>query len=236
MKRFFAATAMAAFLLTAPAAMASSSSPGLTADQALTKLTEGNTRFVAGASVQPHQDAARRHETATGGQHPFVTVLTCSDSRVPPEVVFDQGLGDVFTVRVAGNVAATDEIGSIEYGADHLHTPLVVVLGHTKCGAVTAVVKGEEVTPNIEKLVAPIVRAVKGVRQRFAAADTEELINKAIEANVWQAIADMYAKSPALKKLAATGKIKIVGALYDVDSGKVRFMGEHPNNALLLGK
>lgn len=236
MKRFFAALAMAAWGLAAvPAAMATSEGPGLTPDQALTKLTEGNTRYVAGASVQPHQDAARRHETATGGQHPFATVLTCSDSRVPPEILFDQGLGDVFTVRVAGNVAATDEIGSIEYGADHLRTPLVVVLGHTKCGAVTAVVKGEEVTPNIEKLVAPIVPAVNGVRQRFATADTAELVDKAIEANVWQAIADMYAKSPVLKKLAAQGKVKIVGAIYDIDSGKVRFLGEHPSNTLLLG-
>jgi carbonic anhydrase len=237
MKRFFAATAMAAlFLAAATAAMAFSAGPGVTADEALTKLKEGNTRFVAGASVQPHQDAARRQETATGGQHPFATVLTCADSRVPPEVVFDQGLGDVFTVRVAGNVAATDEIGSIEYGAEHLGTALVVVLGHTKCGAVTAVVKGEHVTPNIEKLVAPIVPAVTGVRERFASADTEEIISKAIEANVWQAIADMYAKSPLLKKMAAQGKVKIVGALYDVDSGRVDFLGEHPNQNLLLGK
>jgi carbonic anhydrase len=165
---------------------------------------------VAGASVHPRQEAARRSETGQNGQHPFATVLTCSDSRVPPEVLFDQGIGDVFVVRVAGNVASTDEIGSIEYGADHLGTPLVVVLAHTKCGAVTAVVKDEHLTPNIAKLVAPIVPAVKGVKARFSTSDTDEIISKSIEANMWQAIADMFAKSPVIKKLAAEGKIKVI--------------------------
>jgi carbonic anhydrase len=237
MKRIFAATAMAVFLLAAAiAAVASSGGPGLSADEAQTKLTEGNTRFVSGASVQPHQDAARRQDTASNGQHPFATVLACADSRVPPEVVFDQGLGDLFVVRVAGNVAATDEIGSIEYAADHLGTALVVVLGHTKCGAVTAVVKNESVTENIGKLVAPIVPAVAGVRERFSSSGVDELIAKSIEANVWQGIADMYAKSPLLKKMAIQGKVKVVGAIYDVDSGQVHFLGEHPNKNLLLEK
>lgn len=237
MKRFFVATAMAAFLLTtALAALASSGGPLVTADEALNKLMEGNLRVVSGATVQPHQDAARRQELANHGQHPFATILACSDSRVPPELIFDQGLGDVFTVRVAGNVAATDEIGSIEYAADHLGTRLIVVLGHTHCGAVTAVVKNEPVTPNIEKLVAPILPAVAGVRQRFATASPDELLAKAVEANVWQAVADLYANSPLLHKMAAQDKVKIVGAIYDLDSGKVRFLGEHPNKNLLLGK
>jgi carbonic anhydrase len=236
MKRFFVATAMATYLLAAVLALASSGGSGVTADEALNKLMEGNLRYASGATVQPHQNAARRQELASHGQHPFATVLSCSDSRVPPEVVFDQGLGDIFVIRVAGNVAATDELGSIEYAADHLSTPLVVVLGHTHCGAVTAVVKNEPATPNIAKLVAPIVPAVSGVRQRFSAADTEEVVAKAVEANVWQAVADMYANSPLLKKMATQGKIKVVGAIYDLESGKVRFLGEHPNQNLLLGK
>jgi len=237
MKRIFAATAVAVWILAAwTAAMASSAGPGLTPDDALTKLREGNTRFVAGASVHPRQEAARRSETGQNGQHPFATVLTCSDSRVPPEVLFDQGIGDVFVVRVAGNVASTDEIGSIEYGADHLGTPLVVVLAHTKCGAVTAVVKDEHVTPNIAKLVAPIVPAVQGVKTRFSSNDMDEIISKSIEANMWQAIADMFAKSPVIKKLAAEGKIKVIGALYDVDSGAVWWSGEHPSQKMLLAK
>ena len=234
MRRVMMTMVVIGVVLSAWMAWASSGGPGVTADEALTKLTEGNSRFVAGASIQPHQDAARRQDTGTNGQHPFAVVLTCADSRVPPEVVFDQGLGDLFVVRVAGNVAATDEIGSIEYGAEHLGAPLVVVLGHTKCGAVTAVVKGEPVTENIGKLVAPIVPAVAGVRERFTSVDTDELISRSIEANVWQAIADMYAASPLLKKLSAEGKIKIVGALYDVDSGKTNMLGEHPTKELLL--
>jgi len=237
MKRYL--TLMAAAVLTismATAAMAFSGGAGVSSDEALSRLKEGNTRYIGGAAVGPRQDAARRHETTVGGQHPFATVLTCADSRVPVEVVFDQGVGDIFTVRVAGNVANTDEIGTIEYGAEHLGVPLVVVLGHTKCGAVTAVVKNEHVTENIGKLVAPIVPAVDGVKKRFASADMDELISRSIEANVWQAIADMYAKSPLLKKMAADGKIKVVGALYDIDSGDVHWFGEHPANAALLGK
>ena len=112
----------------------------------------------------------------------------------------------------------------------------MVVLAHTKCGAVTAVVKGEHVTENIGKLVAPIVPAVASVKSRFATDDLAELINRSIEANMWQAIADTYAKSPLLKKMAADGKIKVVGALYDIDSGDVHWFGEHPSNAALLAK
>jgi carbonic anhydrase len=237
MKRYLAA--MTAALLTiclATAAMAFSGGAGITADEALARLKEGNTRYVAAAAVAPRQDAARRHETTVGGQHPFATVLSCADSRVPVEVVFDQGVGDVFVVRVAGNVANTDEIGTMEYGAEHLGVPLIVVLAHTKCGAVTAVVKGEHVTENIGKLVAPIVPAVAGVKDRFASADVNELISRSIEANMWQAITDMYAKSPLLKKMAADGTIKVVGALYDIDSGDVHWFGEHPANASLLAK
>ena len=237
MKRLFTATTMLALLLACCAlALASSGGPGLTADEALAKLKEGNMRYVAQASVAPHPDAARRHEPATGGQHPFATILSCADSRVPLEIVFDQGVGDIFAVRVAGNVAAVDEIGTMEYGAEHLAVPLIVVLGHTKCGAVTAVVKNEPVTENIGQLVAPIVPAVKSVKSRFASASLDDVISKSIEANVWQAISDIYAKSPLLKKMAAAGKVKVVGALYDIDSGKVQWFGEHPSNASLLAK
>jgi carbonic anhydrase len=237
MKRLATALTTAVFLVSMGAmAMASSGGTGVTADEALGRLKEGNTRFVAGANVGPHQDAARRHETTANGQHPFATVLGCADSRVPVEVLFDQGVGDIFVVRVAGNVANTDEIGSIEYGAEHLGAPLVVVLAHTKCGAVTAVVKNEPVTENIGKLVAPIAPAVKGVKARFASADLDEVISRSIEANMWQAINDMYAKSPLLKKMAAEGKIKVVGALYDIDSGEVHWFGEHPATGQLLDK
>ncbi len=237
MKRVFSTMVTVVVCLgLAALSLASSGGSGLGADEALTKLKEGNGRYVAGATVAPHQDAARRHETATGGQHPFATVLSCADSRVPVEVVFDQGVGDLFVVRVAGNVAAVDEIGTMEYGAEHLGVPLIVVLAHTKCGAVTAVVKNEPVTENIGQLVAPIVPAVKAVKARFASDSLDDVINKSIEANMWQAISDIYAKSPMLKQMAAAGKVKVVGALYDIDSGQVRWFGEHPSQANLLAK
>ena len=111
-------------------------------DQALQKLKSGNDRLVAGRRLFPNQGAPRLKDTAAQGQHPYVTILSCSDSRVPLEHMFDAGFGDLFVVRVAGNVADDDEIGTIEYGVGHLHTPLLLVLGHTKCGAVTAVAKG----------------------------------------------------------------------------------------------
>ncbi len=116
---------------------------GITADEAMARLEAGNRRFCAGQSLHPQQQAERREETATQGQHPFAIVLSCSDSRVPPELLFDQGIGDLFVVRVAGNVAATDEIATIEYGAEHLGAQLCVVMGHSRCGAVTAVINGD---------------------------------------------------------------------------------------------
>lgn len=120
----------------------------LNSDTALAALKDGNARFVAGKPTRPNQDAARRTDVAKG-QNPFAALISCADSRVAPELVFDQGLGDLFIVRVAGNVANTDEIGSSEYGVEHLGAPLLVVLGHTKCGAVAAVMQGAEVHGNI---------------------------------------------------------------------------------------
>jgi len=234
MQRLSMAGVTLVLVLAAFPSWAASGAPGVSADEALSKLVEGNARFVAGSLLHPDQDAARRQDTGANGQHPFAVVLTCADSRVPPEVVFDQGLGDLFVVRVAGNVAATDEIGSIEYAADHLGSALVVVLGHTKCGAVTAVVKKEPTTPSIGKLVAPIAPAVARVKKQFPSAGPDEIISKSVEANVWQAMADMHATSALLKRLEAQGKVKIVGAIYDVDSGQVRFLGEHPQKAARL--
>lgn len=198
------------------------------ADQAMTLLKEGNVRFVADASHAPNTGAARMRETAEDGQNPFVTILTCADSRIPVERVFDRGVGDVFVIRVAGNVADTDEIGTIEYGVGHLHTPLVVVMGHSACGAVTAVVQGAELHGSIAALVDNIRPAVEFVRRNRPELQGQELVTAAIEANVWQGIDDLLTRSEETRTLASAGKIKIVGALYDLATGRVRFMGEHP--------
>ena len=110
----------------------------LTPDQALTQLLRGNERFVAGWPDHPNQSARRRREVSDSGQQPFAIILSCSDSRVPPEIIFDQGLGDLFVIRVAGNIIDDAILGTIEYAVEHVHAPLVMVLGHDKCGAVTA--------------------------------------------------------------------------------------------------
>src|SRR5688572_3946938 len=111
-------------------------------DASLMLLKEGNARYASGKSQHPHLDAERRSSTVSQGQEPFATILACSDSRDPVELIFDRGVGDLFVVRVAGNVAGISELASVEYGVGHLNTPLLIVMGHTKCGAVTAVVKG----------------------------------------------------------------------------------------------
>lgn len=203
------------------------------ADQALKELQKGNARFARGKVLQPRRDQMRLEETAKG-QHPFVTVLTCSDSRLPPEIIFDQGLGDVFTVRVAGNVADVDEIGTIEYGVGHLNAPLCVVLGHTGCGAVTAVAKGAEVHGNIPALVDNIVPAVDRARRQNPGAGEDELIAAAIEANVFQSIADIFTHSEEVRDLVIAGKLRVLGAVYDIKNGRVRWLGVHPAQATLL--
>ncbi len=214
---------------------ATSAPSGISADEALRLLKEGNARYVEGKLQHPRQDRARRALTAAQGQHPLATVLSCSDSRVPPEIIFDQGIGDLFVVRVAGNVSATDEIGSIEYAVDHLATPLVVVLGHSQCGAVTALVDDTKLPPNIASLVEPIQPAVEKARQANAGAAKDVILKAAITGNVWQSIEDMLRQSPLIREKVRDGQANVVGALYDIDSGQVEWLGPHPDQEKLVG-
>jgi carbonic anhydrase len=215
---------------------AASEGPGVSPDQALEMLKRGNTRYVASNAEHPNQDFKRREVTASKGQHPFATVLSCSDSRAPVEVLFDQGIGDIFVVRVAGNVANVDEVASIEYSADHLNTPLLVVLGHTQCGAVSAVAENAELHGNIPKLVKSIVPAVKKARQRNPKATGEAFLNEAVRANVWQAIEDLFTISPVTGKRVKEGKLKVVGAIYNIDTGAISWMGPHDKQDELIAK
>jgi carbonic anhydrase len=216
-------------------APATTAAPGISAGEALRLLKEGNGRYVDGKLQHPHQDRARRALTTAQGQHPLATVLTCSDSRVPAEIIFDQGIGDIFVVRVAGNVAATDEIGSIEYAVDHLATPVVVVMGHTQCGAVTAVVDDSKLPPNIATLVEPIKPAVEKAREANPQAAKDVLLKAAITANVWQAVEDLLRLSPIIREKVRDGKAQVAGALYDLDSGQVQWLGPHPDQEKLVG-
>lgn len=201
--------------------------------EALARLKEGNVRFAAGKATNPNSGADRIAETSKG-QHPFAAVLGCADSRVPVERVFDQGIGDVFTVRVAGNVAKVDEIGSVEYAAGHMNVPLLVVLGHTKCGAVTAVVNNAKVGGSIPGLVSNIVPAVEAARHEHPDAKGDAIIPFAIEANVFETIKTMLVTSEELRHLVQEGKMQIVGGVYDIADGKVKWLGEHPDQSSLL--
>lgn len=208
----------------------------VTADQALQRLKDGNARYVSDTRTYPNQKQEARTLNATKGQHPWATVLSCADSRVPVEHIFDAGIGDLFIIRVAGNVADTDETGTIEYGAEHLKSPLVVVLGHTKCGAVTAVCKGDHVTPNIAKLVDNVVPAVEKAKKEKGTTVNDDVINQAIKNNVFQAIEDMVKNSETMTELASKGEVKIVGAIYNIETGAIEWLGEHPNMKQLLEK
>ncbi|MCG3121690.1 MAG: hypothetical protein GIKADHBN_00058 [Phycisphaerales bacterium] len=206
----------------------------LSADRALELLQEGNQRWATGDTRNPSSDPDRRRSTADKGQQPFVTVLTCADSRIPVERLFDRGVGEIFTVRVAGNIAATAETGTIEYGVEHLHTPLLVVMGHTKCGAVAAAASGQPLPGNIGQLVAAITPAVERVKKAQPDADPQAIAAASVKENVWQSIFDLYRSSAPLRDMAREGKLKVVGAIYDIATGKVEWLGEHPWQSQIL--
>jgi carbonic anhydrase len=199
-----------------------SEQPSMSPEAALQLLKEGHARFLAGKPERPNLTPQRIAETFSKGQHPFVSIISCSDSRVPVEHIFDRGIGDLFVIRVAGNVADTDEIGTTEYGAGHLMTPLVLVLGHTKCGAVTAVVKGDQVGGSIPQLVDNIIPAAQRSKAKGLTGDA--LILDAIRENVQQSMQDLLLRSHELSHLQESGKIKVVGAIYHVEDGSIEWM------------
>lgn len=218
----------------APAASSHEPTPTMLPDEALLMLTDGNGRFVMNSLTRPHQTPERRAETAKDGQNPFASILSCSDSRVPLEHLFDAGIGDLFVVRIAGNIADAAEIGTLEYGVGHLGTSLIVVLGHTKCGAVTAAVNNSHVEGSVPAVIDHIVPAVEHARVEHPELQGDELINNAITANVWQTIADILNKSEEIRTLVLAGKLKVVGAIYDIESGVVMNLGEHSQQDQLL--
>lgn len=187
-----------------------------TADEALALLKQGNQNY-----LNPDTDASLREDLTTNGQHPYAVVITCSDSRVAPEILFDSKMGDIFVIRTAGNVVDAFERGSVEYGAEHLGSPLVVVLGHSNCGAVTAATETEVPGGDIKTIVDSIKPSVEEARKTTS--DEVEVLNEAIKLNVKNSIAQLE-KSAILEELQKEGKLKIVGAVYNITSGKVEFM------------
>ena len=193
------------------------------AAEALTRLKEGNLRFVTGRVAHAHEAAAWR-EHLKESQQPFATILACSDSRVPPELVFDQGFGDLFVIRVAGNIVATDVVGSLAYAIRHLGTTLVVVMGHESCGAVTAAVDALEGRGNEPRFIAALVAAIKpGLNGLPAAVKGADRVHAAVEANVRWSMRQLAA-IPEGKRALEHKKCTLVGAVYDIATGTVRFL------------
>lgn len=196
------------------AAEPNSNNADLTPDAALQSLMDGNNRFVERKRQNPHQTPARLIEVAKG-QRPFAAVLGCADSRVPTEVIFDQGLGDIFVVRVAGNIATTEEIASQEFGTLVLGAKVLLVLGHSRCGAVEAAMKGGDFPGLIESLIQAIRPAVD-----ISEGQPGDRLENAVKANVKLQVRRLQVSS-VLSKLVDEGKLKLVGGYYDLDTGKV---------------
>lgn len=192
----------------------------MTSGQILQTLLDGNSRFTSGAAIKPNQDKKRREEIAAGGQHPFAIVVTCSDSRVVPELIFDQGLGDLFVVRAAGHVLDDAGLASIEYAAEHLRVPLIVVLGHQRCGAVQAALESAEAPGRLGALVSAIKPAVDTAKTQAG-----DLLDNAVKANAANVVDQLKISEPILAHLVKEEKLKVVGAYYNLDSGKVKIIG-----------
>jgi carbonic anhydrase len=187
-----------------------------TPEEALDRLMAGNRRFAAGESQGLHRDLIRVSEL-TEGQSPYAAVLSCADSRVPPELLFDQGFGDIFTVRVAGNVAGSEEIGSLEYTVGVLGSMVVMVLGHSSCGAVSAAMKGGPVPGQISALFAHITPGI---------ADAGDDMDAAVAANVRAQARVLRTASPVMREAIAEGRLAIVGGVYDLHTGSVKIVDE----------
>ena len=193
--------------------------------EALELLLEGNERFAADRALNEGRESVHRAELAEG-QEPFAAILGCADSRVPPEVLFDQGLGDLFVVRIAGNTAVDPlVVGSIEYAAEHLGSVLIMVLGHQACGAVTGAVaaatEGAEEPGSIDAFIEPIVPVVEEVSEREPDLSEEQLVEQSVQANVRAAVEELEAADGLIAHLVESGEVKLVGAEYEFDSGKV---------------
>lgn len=186
----------------------------ITPEQALQSLIEGNQRFVTRKRRNPNQTPARLVEVAKA-QKPFASILGCADSRVPSEIVFDQGLGDLFVCRVAGNIATPEEIGSLEFGSLVLGSKVIMVLGHERCGAVDATIKGAQVPGQIGSLIDAIKPSVEKSKQLPG-----DKLENACKANILMQVEKLKA-STVLSQLIDAGKLKIVGAYYDLDNGTV---------------
>ena len=193
----------------------------LSAQDAIKKLTEGNERFIKLKEKHPDSNKKRRSEMLKG-QHPFVVILSCSDSRVPPELIFDQGLGDIFEIRNAGNVLDEHVIGSIEYAVMHCGVKLIVIMGHQDCGAIAATLSGKSETKYIKSLEDSIQPAVEDCKKQGLDVNSDNVV----KAHVMQDIEELMSQDTELVKYMKENKVQVVPAYYHLDTGKVDFLNK----------
>ncbi len=200
----------------------------MNADKALQKLIEGNKRYIEGTADGAELTITTRRQQITDGQNPFAAILGCSDSRVPAELVFNRGLGDLFVIRVAGNIVAPSQIGSVEFACQHFGTQLVVVLGHSHCGAINATVDAlmgdpDNLSPNVASIVDRVTPAVLPIVKRNSYKDKDDLVHQAMRANIEQSVNGLQMRSRILRSMVDRGQIKIIGAEYSIETGAVDF-------------
>ena len=198
------------------------------AKDGLERLREGNARFVSNVRSHEVLTSQTRREEVAAGQEPFAIILGCSDSRVPAEIVFDQGLGDLFVIRVAGNIVAPSQIGSVEFAAERYHTRLVVVLGHSNCGAILATVeelgrRSEEQSPNLRSIVNRIRPSVEALLDPEFGYKPDDLVQRAVRANIRMSASHLRHGSELLEHLIQKDGLFVVGAEYSLETGVVEF-------------
>jgi len=216
---------LAAVLLAGTQAFVSETGSNITAEEALKRLLDGNRNFVANRLTIKDSSLTAARQALAGGQKPYAIILACSDSRVPPEIIFDKGLGEIFVVRVAGNIADPIVLGSIEYAAEHFGSPLIVVLGHKRCGAVSAAVDAEgRPHGNIGAIIKTIAPAVKQAKKDAGSANKSDLVESAIDNNIKLVVKSLVKQSPVIRSLVDGGKIRIAGAKHDLDDGTVKLL------------
>lgn len=205
--------------LAGPSSPAHAPEPVGNAEEALVRLLAGNRRFISGHARHPHQSLKDLHELAAG-QHPFVITVGCADSRVSPEVLFDQGLGDIFDNRVAGNIVDDLLLGSIEFAVEEFGSPLIVILGHERCGAITATIEAVETGGTAPGHIGVIVDALRPIIEPVLDAPGDRIDN-AVRANIHAQAAQLTGRSEIIAGHVAAGDVRIVGARYDLDNGRV---------------
>ena len=203
------------------------------AREAIERLRDGNRRFVSGVRSQEAPDGHARRTELTAGQEPFAVILGCSDSRVPAEIIFDQGLGDLFVIRVAGNIVAPSQIGSVEFAAERYGTRLVVVLGHSNCGAVLATLEelarpSQDQSKNLHAIVSRIQPAVEGLLATRSRHHPDEWLHEAVRANIEASVDGLRHGSDVVEGLIQTDGLLVVGAEYSLETGIVEFL-ERPD-------